>query len=140
VADEQDMLHLQHLDGVFQRGGNPVVMAVGLVRRYQTGHVAYHEQIARRRVGQQAGVDPRVAAADDQGAGFLPLFETVEQGGVFSEIVFLEAAETGDKGVEIIHGGTPGAGRLVWPVLRCTATPAGLAGDCRGNRARRPAI
>ena len=58
MAEHDDVLHLQRVDGELEGGAGAVVGSVQRVRRHQVGDVAHHEQIARLRVAEDSRIDP----------------------------------------------------------------------------------
>ena len=61
VADDQDVLHLQHVDGELQDGE-----VVGVLRRREIGDVAVDEELAGIEVDDLVGGHPAVGAADPE--------------------------------------------------------------------------
>jgi hypothetical protein len=64
VAEHHDMLHAQHIDGVFERGRNAVGALIGLVDRHQIGDVAHHEQFTGAGIEDRFRRDAGIAATD----------------------------------------------------------------------------
>ncbi len=62
--------------------------------RHQIGDIAHDEQLARLRTGERGRMHARIATADNQRAGFLPLLEGIEQTGAIAEVLRLKAAKT----------------------------------------------
>jgi hypothetical protein len=90
VAEHDDVLHLQRLDGEFQGRRGAVILPVGLVDRHEVGDVADREQLARTGIEDRAGRDPAVAAADDQDLGILAGGELREAPALRREAVLQE--------------------------------------------------
>lgn len=75
MSQHNDMLHPQMTDGKLEGGADAVLAAVFLVGGHQIGHVTDREDVPRRAVGQDGGVNSRVGTADDHGLGALSLLE-----------------------------------------------------------------
>src|SRR5262245_45657840 len=71
MAEHHDVPDLEHLNCEFERSEHPVTDAVWRVCGHQVGNIAHHEQLARMRVENHLGRDPRVATADDHDGGGL---------------------------------------------------------------------
>ena len=71
VTEHHDVLHLQHVDRIFQRRRDAVRAAVGLIDRHQIGDVAHHEQFAGAGVEDHLRRDAGIAAADHHHRGRL---------------------------------------------------------------------
>ena len=74
VADDHDVLHLQHIDGELKHR-----QVVGILRRREIGDVAVHEEFARIKVHDLVGWNPAIGAADPQVLGRLLPFQALEK-------------------------------------------------------------
>ena len=72
VAHDHDFLHLQHLNGEFQRGRNAVVAGIGLKRRNHRRDIAHDEDLAWIDVEDLGRIDPAIGTGNDHDFGLLP--------------------------------------------------------------------
>ena len=76
VAADNDVFHLQHLDGILDNGE-----AVEVGMNYDVGNVAMHKNFARREVNDFVGGHPAVGAADPEIFRLLLGGELLEESG-----------------------------------------------------------
>ena len=64
MPQDNDLLHLQHLDGKFEGRGNPMVTGGRLEWRHQRCDIPNYEYLARIDIEDLCGIDPAVGTGD----------------------------------------------------------------------------
>ena len=103
VSHDDDVVHFQMFDAVLDGGHDGVGLPYGCLMRHDGGDVADDEEFARAAPQDDAGIDPRIAAGDDEGVRVLAFGKRREKFGVFGEHFTAKVVKSRDESVKIFH-------------------------------------
>ena len=103
VSHDDDVVYFQMFDAVLYGGHDGVRLPYGSLMRHDGGDVADDEEFARSAPQDDAGINARVAAGDDEGVRVLAFGKRREKFGVFGEHFTAKVVKSRDESVKIFH-------------------------------------